>query len=448
MIDEKKDNVQLEGQTNVEDLLMDAADNAAMQSDEEKEEQKIKLGVRWHESHTDRRSIRSILKMYKNGNIKLPLCQRVYVWKDKDRKDLLLTIKKGYGCGTLSLGTHEGDSDNISYLIDGQQRLVSMMILSNDKTLSSEEQKTVLDYQMSMLTVYQLSWNEMAEYFVFSNSGIAVGQATKKTAALPAQLRNLGIEFAGNEFFREIAKKANSTFSKNEQYKTITWNILLACAGVPIGSNRSKDLYPRIKEYEADIIKNKEEANKVINKLKAIYNDLDDTLIRRSMNANFVSVLVYIMVDYKDITVNQYKDLIKYIFANRQAIKEYSATTHGASACEVNVKKRYEVLINLLNNPVKTSNIDSTQNIKEENKSDSTFTEINKDIDDKAFKEFCKKHSKNVLNTKSKDCPVDFNDMTKDEKQMYYKFSEIEKNVNKVEGVIMKAFNRIEKISA
>jgi len=313
--------------------------------------------------------------------------------------------------------------------------------MSNDKNLTDDDRSKVSNYQLGMEIVYNMTLDEMSEYFIKKNSGIAVSAATKNNVSLPKHIQEIGLKLSRHEFFQNIAEKANATFSKNEHNKVIAWNALLACADVKVDSLKSSNIAERLRTYESDIIANADKATAMINRLADIYNSItNDKYIKRSMNANFVSILVYVLHDDSKITNEQVVKIIETIFAKGKAIPEYSITTGANSASKEKCVARYKVLLDMFNN--------TKENIKEENKSDSTFTEINKDIDDKAFKEFCKKHSKNVLNTKSKDCPVDFNDMTKDEKQMYYKFSEIEKNVNKVEGVIMKAFNRIEKISA
>lgn len=433
----------------VEKLLMAAADSAAVQSDEEHEEYQKKLGVVYHDSHADRRSVKSILKMYKKQSIQLPLCQRVYVWQAKQRKDLLYTIKCGLGIGTLRLATHKGDSDNVLYLVDGQQRLVSLMLISADDSLSDDEKQAVLNYQMQIFVAYGLTWDEMAEWFVLSNGGISVGQATKKTAALPANLRNLGIKLAGNNFFRNAAKKANTTFSKNEQYKTISWNILLACAGIDIGSNQSSKLYKRIQTYEDDIVKNANKAESIMNTLTKIYQNIkDDSVIKRSLNANYLSVLPYIMIKYPTISADKYTELTKFIFANRCAVKSYANTTHGGAAGESNVKARYSVLIDMLNTG-KTKDVaivKTKTNTKENSKKDKEYKTTD-NINEADYYDFCKRHNGEVINTRDNNHPINFGDLIDAEKHSLYQFSEIEKNANKVEGTIIKAYLRVAKVT-
>jgi len=80
---------QLEGQTslkeknNLEELLNNAAENAEMQSEEEKEEHLKNVGKRTHESHIGEWTVGSILKAWSQKKIILPLCQRLFVWNKK-----------------------------------------------------------------------------------------------------------------------------------------------------------------------------------------------------------------------------------------------------------------------------------------------------------------------------------------------------------------------------
>ena len=407
--------------TDVESMLMDAAENAVTQSDEEKKEQEIKLGDSLHESHTDRRAISSILRKYKDGTIKLPLAQRMYVWNEKQRKSLLRTAKKGYGCGCLSLATHEGDSDEVSYLVDGQQRLISMMMLSNDQTLTSEERKIVLNYQMPIVIVYQLSWEEISEWFLAINSGVPVASVIKERSKLPVKLNNLILNTSRNEFFQSIGEKANATFRKSQHHEIIAENILLANAGVKVGSIKAKEIFKKLRENEADVYSNTEKANLIVERLKNIYTELPDDIIKRSMNATFISVLVYIMHDYPEIKEQSYVDLVKYVFANKRAIKAYTIASGRDSSSEYNCKQRYDILLNLLNNPPKQQSA----------------------FDEDAYHTFVQRNNGKVINTNDCDHPIDFEDIEEEDRKRLYIACDVEKDHHKYEDIIVEVYNRL-----
>jgi uncharacterized protein with ParB-like and HNH nuclease domain len=333
-------------QQTVEDLLSQAAENAILQDEEEQKENMVKIGKRWHESHTDRRTVRSFLKKYQEKKIILPLCQRLYVWNEKARTELLDSVERGLLCGSIELATREGN-DEIQYLCDGLQRMTSLLLLSNDPSLTEEQRKKVLDYQLTSECVYDLNDDEMALWFLRLNSGITVASATKERAKLPEAVRNEVIKLSGSEFFRNIADKANATFSKNSHSDIITYNALLAAAGIEMGDNKAKALCSRLTEHEADITANTEKAEQLIERVEQIYNSLADDQIKRSMNANFVSVLVYV-IQNNNFTNEQYNDMINHIFENSRAVKEYSETTRNGAGDADKLKKRYDVIVNIL----------------------------------------------------------------------------------------------------
>ena len=405
----------------VEKALADAIENERLK-DEEEQKVKDDNGIRYHESHTDRRTVRSILKRLAEHSIAIPALQRLYVWKQKNRDSLMDSVNKGLPCGSITLCTLENGDDTL-YLIDGLQRLTSLLIMSNDDSLTEEEKSKVNNYQICMEIVYNMTMEEMSDYFVKKNSGVAVSAATKSNVSLPSDIRTLGMEISRNEFFQSIAEKANATFSKNEHNKVIAWNALLACAGVEVDSIKSADITKRLIAYESDVVKHADEAKDLINRLSEIYALLtDDKFVKRSMNANFVSILVYVVHDNPDITNEQYVNCIETIFEKGKAISQYSNTTGGYGACKENCKKRYDVILNLLDN----------------SKSDDL-------AEDENFKAFCKKNNKRVFNTRDDEHPTSFADMTEEERKMIYTFCQVDQNMNKYEGVVIKAYNRISK---
>ncbi|MDD3123563.1 MAG: DUF262 domain-containing protein [Candidatus Izemoplasmatales bacterium] len=407
----KGDNTKEEEQTDVMKELADAAE----QSNDETEDNEDEVSS-WS---SERIAIKTILSRYADKKFQLPLCQRLYIWNEAQRKSLFDSVKHGLPCGTLIIA----EVDGIQYLIDGLQRMVSLMMLTTDKTLSDEDHKTVRDYDVTLITVHDMSIERMKHYFNVLNSGIVLAAAVKERSKLSERLNNAILNVSGNQFFRDISKKANATFRKSHHHEIIAENILLANAGVKIGGNKAKDLCKRIETYEVDIMANENKATAVVNRLAEIFNPLDDEFIKRSMNANFVSVLVYIMHDYPEITNEQYVNLIKLVFASKRAVKDYTETTSKRSADEDKIKARYDLLLRYLN-PTDSR--------------DNQFDEV-------AYHEFCKTHNGKAINTRDNDHPVGFEDFTEDERKQLYVFCEVEKNMNKFEGVVIKVFNRVAK---
>jgi len=419
--DGTEDNKTKDDNNSIETMLNDAAENAATQSEEENHEHLKAVGKRTHESHIGEWTVASILKAWSQKKIILPLCQRLFVWKKEQQKLLLDSIERGLKCGSFELATWEGHGDT-QYLCDGLQRLISLMLMSNDSKLSKEQHKLILDYKISMEVVYELNDEEMAMWFLRLNSGVAVSSATKERSKLPTNLNNAILQVSSNQFFNDISKRANATFSKNSQNDVISESALLACAGVKLTDIKSKTLCGDIQTYEADVLQNITKANEIVNRLANIYKQItDEKIAKRSLNANFLAVLVHVMVE-NNFTDEQIVDLINYIFAGRSATKEYRETTGGYSANDTNCEKRYKIIVKLLSNPVKGN-----------------------DTNDVAYHDFCRANKGKVINTRDNDHPVGFEDFTEDERKQLYVFCEVEKNMNKFEGVVMKTFNRVAK---
>ncbi len=107
------------------------------------------------EIETDKKSIREIIENIISGkwNLYIPAFQREFVWDEDDVRDFFDSVLRKYPVGTIILWQHEGydpendpfaeplvsDSENNSakkykkyYILDGQQRLTSIMLLYYD----------------------------------------------------------------------------------------------------------------------------------------------------------------------------------------------------------------------------------------------------------------------------------------------------------------------------
>lgn len=69
------------------------------------------------------------IKLILRGNIVLPKYQRYFVWDSKKIETLIETLKKKEYVPSVTIGTiTENDHDNINYILDGQQRLTSILL--------------------------------------------------------------------------------------------------------------------------------------------------------------------------------------------------------------------------------------------------------------------------------------------------------------------------------
>lgn len=328
-------------QTTVLEIIEQAANDL--------DENNVELCKRYHERSTETTSVRAILKRMKEGRIQLPLCQRLYVWDSKRRESLFDTIERNWSCGTVILA--ESEADGVQYLTDGLQRLTSCIYLSVDQDgigMSAEQKKAVLDYNITLSIVKGMTDQEIKLYFDRLNSGVVLAAVVKERSKLSDELNNAILNISSNEFFRE--SKTTATFTKAHHHELIAMNLLLAAAGVPQGENKAKSLCSKLSENSENVLENMEKAKNILQKLISIYSELDEEIVKRSLNANFVGSLVYVLHD-KDYSDNQVRELINYVFEGKRAISDYTATTSSGAADEGKCKARYGLLVTLLDNP-------------------------------------------------------------------------------------------------
>jgi hypothetical protein len=336
MNEEIKGNEQVEQQ----DILAAFA-NAANDLDEQ-EQATTDIVYEWS---SERTTVRSIIKRYKEGKFSIPLCQRLYVWTEEQRLSLLDSINHGLPCNCITIAEFNG----IQYLIDGLQRMTSLILLLNDKAVTVDQQKAVLNYNITVVIVKGFqSIEEMTNYFRKLNGGTALAAIVKERSKLSQKLNDALLTVSGNEFFRTISDKANATFSKSHHHEIIAMNALLAVSNLGYDDIKAKELCKRLTDAEEIIIPNIEKATALINRIASIYTHIVDDQTIRSMNANFVSVLAYIMAEHKEFTDGQYVSLINNVFANKRAIKDYSETTGSGSGDATKVQKRYNVIASIL----------------------------------------------------------------------------------------------------
>ena len=121
-------------QTDVLEVLEAAADGL-----DEEDQPKDEKG-RWYEWNIESYTVRSLLKRLKEERLKFPLCQRLYVWGVAQREKLLSSVMCNRSCGVIQIS----EMDGVWYLVDGLQRITSLMYLSTDydnKTLPRNRKK-------------------------------------------------------------------------------------------------------------------------------------------------------------------------------------------------------------------------------------------------------------------------------------------------------------------
>lgn len=300
-------------------------------------------------------TIKTLINRYKKGSIQIPKCQRLYVWKESDVDLLADSILHNFPMGIIIIG----ECDKAKYLLDGLQRITSIVkLLSSDK-LSKEDKKEITDYRVVVETIHGMTMDDMNAFIQRCNMGVKMSAATKHRAGLPSSLFNAVVDLAGKPVFREV--KTNRTFTTAAHNELIAMHSLLAAAGIPAGKNTAAELCKRLKACEPEIMLKVDEANRLVDFLSDVFFEMPDFfkaqgtdedaipgccdhLSVKALNVNFAAALFRLMEKNPDVTVGEVQYIVSQIFAGKNATKDYAATTSRNSADEKSLINRVKVL--------------------------------------------------------------------------------------------------------
>ena len=300
-------------------------------------------------------TIKTLINRYKKGSIQIPKCQRLYVWKESDVDLLADSILHNFPMGVIIIG----ECDKAKYLLDGLQRITSIVkLLSSDK-LSTEDKKKITDYRVVVETIHGMTMDDMNAFIQRCNMGVKMSAATKHRAGLPFSLFNAVVDLAGKPVFREV--KTNRTFTTAAHNELIAMHSLLAAAGIPAGKNTAAELCKRLKACEPEIMLKVDEANRLVDFLSDVFFEMPDFLEAmgqdedaipgccdhlsvKALNVNFAAALFRLMEKNPDVTVGEVQYIVSQIFAGKNAAKDYAATTSRNSADEKSLINRVKVL--------------------------------------------------------------------------------------------------------
>ena len=338
--------------------VAEALDNAMSSiTDEMIEVDEGKYFVRSSETIT----IRSLISRYKKEQIRVPACQRLYVWKSGDVDLLIDSVNHNFPIGMIILGECEGQK----YLLDGLQRVTSLVEKLSSSKIADEEKKNILDYRIITETIHDMSEQDMNAFTQRCNMGVKMASATKHRAGLPKDLFNMIVELAGKEEYRQV--KTNRTFVTSAHNELIAMHALLAAANTPVTKNTAAMLCKQLKinadKLDATIFSHaKQSVNELCEAfitmksyLTNIYcmpdKEADATaehICVKGLNVNFAAALFRVM--YKDlgVTTEEIQYMLKHIFEGKNAIKEYAATTANHSSDEKSLTNRIKILERIL----------------------------------------------------------------------------------------------------
>lgn len=300
-------------------------------------------------------TIKTLINRYKKGSIQIPKCQRLYVWKESDVDLLADSILHNFPMGIIIIG----ECEKAKYLLDGLQRITSIVkLLSSDK-LSKEDKKEITDYRVVVETIHGMTMDDMNAFIQRCNMGVKMSAATKHRAGLPSSLFNAVVDLAGKPVFREV--KTNRTFTTAAHNELIAMHSLLAAAGIPAGKNTAAELCKRLKACEPEIMLKVDEANRLVDFLSDVFFEMPDYLesigldeerskVRaehlsvKALNVNFAAALFRLMEKNPDVTIGEVQYIVSQIFAGKNATKDYAATTSRNSADEKSLINRVKVL--------------------------------------------------------------------------------------------------------
>lgn len=340
----------------IDDIIQNASENM----------NNIKINTerkpRWHRRTHVKISVGEILKRINSGKFIYPKFQRDYVWKKSQLKDLLWSMRNNYSAGALIISECEGKQ----YITDGLQRTMSFLHISRDSSILikknkltnedkryfEEESKKVLDYEILVETVHDMTRDEMPEYFILINNGTTLKASIKERSRLDPELREVAIGLSSMDFFKTVDKY--QTFNTQAQSTIISYCALLAAAEEPVGEIKSRSLCTRIIGNKESIIENKDKAADLINRLSEIYKHVHTERTKKSMNAAFVGVLMFVLAQNPKYSDADIARMINYIWESPvMATKEYRETTLSGSGDIGQCKARYDLIVKCLKNKPK-----------------------------------------------------------------------------------------------
>ncbi len=400
--------------------------------------------------------------------------QRGYVW-DKKRKSLLIdSIITGYPIPAFFAAKNENGYD----MLDGKQRSKTVHDFINNefalsglddyetedgkliplnekyfKDLPEDIQDTILSYSFTIYYFDGITDDEISEMFYRLNNGKPLSAFDQMRVKIKdhAKIKEISRHSIFNSALTEKALASN----KAEDIAMKAWAILY----MNNPSFERKELEPvltvaSISDDEVNNIKTAFDRLLESYTVMSNYTGLDSKelkQIKKIQKRMFAKTHLLSLVPFalrsvnENISVEQFSKWVEHFYAGTKhaSISDSyndNATTGSSSVNAVKARldaldADYKVFMN-------------TDKVKFESSVTSTEpSETLPEIDEAAYHAFCKEHNGRAVNTRSGDYPVDFSDMTEEERKMLYTFAEVDKNQNKYEGTIMKAFNRVEKIS-
>lgn len=302
-------------------------------------------------------SARELIKMYHDKDLIIPYFQRLFVWSEEQQNGLIYSVLHNLSCGCLVMAT---DCTGKFYLLDGVQRL-NTCLRAAINPVYADQKNDILDYKITVDVLYNLTIEDMKIMFKYLNSGIVLALSYKELSKIDEKIVN-DVQLVTNPRFFENIEYKNRTFSTQGQHINIALNAILAYSSGEyfIGERDNKMTYIinyfNNSDNHASIKESCPKAIELLNRISQIYNEMlkvdsgekMQKRIKRSCNANFWSVMMYIMHDEEWVKDEYIINIINDIFKNGRALEDYACTVRNSSNTARNNIARHEYLLKLL----------------------------------------------------------------------------------------------------
>jgi hypothetical protein len=382
--------------------------------------------------------------------------QRGYVW-DNSRSSLLMdSMIRGYPIPPV----YAERENKVYYVLDGKQRFHAVhgffngeyslkdvpefededgeLVELNGKYFNDlpEDLRDALEsYIFSVYYIEDATPEEISDLFYRWNNGKALSSFDVMRVKIKDHAKIK--EISSHEIFKNALTEKALANNKAEDLAMKSWAILY----MKSPSFERKELQPVLEnasitdEQVSDV---NSAFTRVLDAYRAIANitNKDPVEIKRDKKVmkrilsktHLVSIIPFALRSVKDdVSVYTFADWIRHFYAGkkRASIDDVynDNSTRGSSkasaikAREDVLKKDYEAFVN--------------------------DKEVTHDSEDEAFQKYCSEKANTVLNTRDDDHPVAFNDMNEEEHKELFKTCVVEKDMNKYEDTIIKAYNRV-----
>lgn len=286
--------------------------------------------------------VKTYLNRFKSGEIKIPDCQRMFVWTDKQVEELMNSIRSNMAIPALQLG----EVDGVAYLVDGLQRTTALMNLAEDKKISEEDKKTLLSYKIVICTTHDMDWESFNRWFYNCNNGTPLASAVKESAKLSSGLQAAVLKLSGNEFFRSAPMQ--KTPQKGDHKRVIAMSFMCSAAGLYPGTVAGP-LAKQLNNAEDLILSHFDQAEKnlgiVIDGLK----QLKKEFVEKAVNTAYMSAwgVAFNKFNVK-INADDVAEVTMKIFEGKKALPGYRATIGSGAGSSKMVLKRAEFYVDEL----------------------------------------------------------------------------------------------------